>query len=42
MPQSDRGPLVIGVNSSPGLEVIEKAAGEDSAKQIMKFIERHV
>ena len=40
--QSDRGPLVIEVNSSPGLEGIEKATGEDIAGEIVKFIERNV
>ncbi len=42
MLQSDRGPLVIEVNSSPGLEGIEKATGQDIAGEIVKFIERHV
>ena len=42
MLQSDRGPLVIEVNSSPGLEGIEKATGEDIAGEIVKFIERNV
>lgn len=40
MLQSDRGPLVIEVNSSPGLEGIEKATGKDIAGEIVKFIER--
>jgi ribosomal protein S6--L-glutamate ligase len=42
MLQSERGPLVIEVNSSPGLEGIEKATGEDIAGEIVKFIERNV
>ena len=42
MLQSERGPLVIEVNSSPGLEGIEKATGQDIAGEIVKFIERHV
>ncbi|MCB9169256.1 MAG: 30S ribosomal protein S6--L-glutamate ligase [Flavobacteriales bacterium] len=42
MLQSDRGPLVIEVNSSPGLEGIEGATGQDIAGEIVKFIERHV
>lgn len=42
MLQSDRGPLIIEVNSSPGLEGIEKATGHDIAGEIVKFIERHV
>ncbi|MCB0816452.1 MAG: RimK family alpha-L-glutamate ligase, partial [Flavobacteriales bacterium] len=42
MLQSDRGPLVIEVNSSPGLEGIEGATGHDIAGEIIKYIERHV
>ncbi|HRF79229.1 MAG TPA: 30S ribosomal protein S6--L-glutamate ligase [Flavobacteriales bacterium] len=42
MLQSDRGPLVIEVNSSPGLEGIEGATGQDIAGEIVKFIERNV
>ena len=42
MLQSDRGPLVIEVNSSPGLEGIEAATGKDIAAEIVKFIERNV
>jgi len=42
MLQSDRGPLVIEVNSSPGLEGIEAATGHDIAGEIVKFIERNV
>jgi ribosomal protein S6--L-glutamate ligase len=42
MLQSSRGPLVIEVNSSPGLEGIEQATGEDVAGEIVKFIERNV
>ncbi len=42
MLQSERGPLVIEVNSSPGLEGIEKATGLDIAGEIVKFIERSV
>lgn len=42
MLQSDRGPLVIEVNSSPGLEGIEGATGHDIAGEIVKFIERNV
>ncbi|WKZ66475.1 MAG: 30S ribosomal protein S6--L-glutamate ligase [Flavobacteriales bacterium] len=40
--QSERGPLVIEVNSSPGLEGIEKATGHDIAGEIVRFIERNV
>jgi ribosomal protein S6--L-glutamate ligase len=42
MLQSDRGPLVIEVNASPGLEGIERATGNDIAAEIVKFIERNV
>ncbi len=40
--QSDRGPLILEVNSSPGLEGIEKATGLDIAGEIVRYIERHV
>lgn len=40
--QSDRGPLILEVNSSPGLEGIEKATGKDIANTIIKYIERNV
>ncbi|MBU0719911.1 30S ribosomal protein S6--L-glutamate ligase [bacterium] len=39
---SARGPLVMEVNSSPGLEGIEKATGVDIAGKIMDYIERNV
>jgi ribosomal protein S6--L-glutamate ligase len=42
MLQSDRGPLILEVNSSPGLEGIEAATGKDIAEAIIKFIERNV
>jgi ribosomal protein S6--L-glutamate ligase len=42
MLQSERGPLIIEVNSSPGLEGIEKATGKDIAGQIVKYIEKHI
>ena len=38
--QSDRGPLVMEVNSSPGLEGIESATGKDIAGEIIKYIEK--
>jgi ribosomal protein S6--L-glutamate ligase len=38
--RSNHGPLVMEVNSSPGLEGIEKATGKDIAGEIIKFIER--
>ncbi|CAM1354435.1 MULTISPECIES: 30S ribosomal protein S6--L-glutamate ligase [Tenacibaculum] len=40
MLQSDRGPLILEVNSSPGLEGIEKATGKDVAKSIIRYVER--
>lgn len=42
MLQSGRGPLVLEVNSSPGLEGIEKTTGEDIAGKIIAYIERNV
>src|SRR5690554_4681061 len=41
MLQSSRGPLVLEVNSSPGLEGIEHATRLDIADEIIKFIERN-
>ena len=40
--QSARGPLILEVNSSPGLEGIEGATGKDIAGSIIKYIERNV
>lgn len=40
--QSSRGPLVLEVNSSPGLEGIEKATGENIAGAIIRYIEKNV
>ncbi len=37
---SSRGPLVIEVNSSPGLEGIEKATGTDVAGKIIELLEK--
>lgn len=37
--RSNRGPLIIEVNASPGLEGIEKTTGVDVASEIIKFIE---
>ncbi|WP_207062151.1 30S ribosomal protein S6--L-glutamate ligase [Motiliproteus sp. SC1-56] len=37
--RSDRGPLVMEVNSSPGLEGVEKATEKDVAGAIIRFIE---
>lgn len=42
MLQSERGPLILEVNSSPGLEGIEKATGINIAGEIVKFIEEAV
>ena len=39
--QSNKGPLVLEVNSSPGLEGIETATKKDIAKEIIKYIERN-
>ncbi len=39
MLQSERGPLVLEVNSSPGLEGIEKATGKDIATEVIKYVE---
>ena len=42
MLQSTRGPLVLEVNSSPGLEGIERATGVDVAGKIIAYIEKNV
>lgn len=39
MLQSNRGPLIMEVNSSPGLEGIEQTTGIDIAERIISFIE---
>jgi ribosomal protein S6--L-glutamate ligase len=39
MLRSNHGPLVMEVNSSPGLEGIEKASGVDVAERIIRFVE---
>lgn len=41
MLRSDRGPLILEVNSSPGLEGIEKTTGVDVANAIIEFIEKN-
>jgi ribosomal protein S6--L-glutamate ligase len=41
MLQSDRGPLILEVNSSPGLEGIENATGKDIASKIIKYVVRN-
>lgn len=40
--RAKRGPLVLEVNSSPGLEGIETATGADVAEKIIGFIEKKV
>ena len=40
--RSNRGPLVLEVNSSPGLEGIEKATGKDIAAMMITAIERQL
>ncbi|NQD69789.1 30S ribosomal protein S6--L-glutamate ligase, partial [Sphingobacterium shayense] len=37
---SARGPLILEVNSSPGLEGIEAATGKDIAIEVVKYLER--
>jgi ribosomal protein S6--L-glutamate ligase len=39
--RSNHGPVVMEVNSSPGLEGIETATGKDVADRIIQFIEKH-
>ena len=39
--RSNHGPVVMEVNSSPGLEGIEKATGIDVAGKIIEFIEKN-
>jgi len=39
--RSNHGPVVMEVNSSPGLEGIEKATGKDVAAQIIDYIEKN-
>ena len=39
--RSNHGPVVMEVNSSPGLEGIEKATNKDIAVQIIDFLEKH-
>jgi ribosomal protein S6--L-glutamate ligase len=40
--QSNRGPLVLEVNSSPGLEGIERASGIDVAEKIIEYLEYEI
>jgi len=39
--RSNHGPVVMEVNSSPGLEGIEKASGKDIAGQIIEYLEKN-
>ncbi|WP_339629285.1 30S ribosomal protein S6--L-glutamate ligase [uncultured Maribacter sp.] len=39
--QSTRGPLILEVNSSPGLEGIENATGKNIANHIIRYVERN-
>lgn len=41
MLRSNHGPVVMEVNSSPGLEGVEKATGADVAGRIIEFIEKN-
>jgi ribosomal protein S6--L-glutamate ligase len=41
MLRSNRGPVVIEVNSSPGIEGMEQASGADVAGAMIEFLERH-
>ncbi len=40
--RSNRGPLVLEVNSSPGLEGIEKTTGKNVANSIIEYIEKDI
>ena len=41
MLQSERGPLLLEVNSTPGLEGIERATGRNIAKNVIVYIEKN-
>jgi ribosomal protein S6--L-glutamate ligase len=41
MLRSNHGPVVMEVNSSPGLEGVEKATGVDVAGAVIEFLEKH-
>ena len=41
MLRANHGPVVMEVNSSPGLEGVEKATGADIAGQIIEFVEKN-
>jgi ribosomal protein S6--L-glutamate ligase len=40
MLRSNRGPVVVEVNSSPGIEGMEQASGVDLAGVMLDFLER--
>src|SRR5205807_7491067 len=40
--ESDEGPMVMEVNSSPGLEGIQKTTGVDVAAAVIEYLEREV
>jgi ribosomal protein S6--L-glutamate ligase len=40
--RSSRGPLVLEVNSSPGLQGIETSTGMDIASLIIEYIEKNI
>lgn len=42
MLRSERGPLVLEVNSSPGFEGVERVTGVDVANQIITFVEKQI
>jgi ribosomal protein S6--L-glutamate ligase len=42
MLRSDRGPLVLEVNSSPGIEGVERVTGVDVADKIIAFVETQI
>jgi ribosomal protein S6--L-glutamate ligase len=39
--RSNHGPVVMEVNSTPGLEGVEKATGVDVAGKIIEFLEKN-
>ncbi len=39
--QSKNGPLVLEINSTPGLEGIENTSGSNISKSVIRYIERH-
>jgi ribosomal protein S6--L-glutamate ligase len=41
MLRSNHGPVVMEVNSSPGLEGIEQATGKDVSGRVVEFIEKN-